>query len=79
MLVGEVTRIYLSRVKIKDYNVRIGGPNFFNQPVNKNLRKYNIRKIAAGQEDDYTNGCLLDCSYFKNYYKIIAIDLSKQK
>ena len=35
--------------------------------------------IATGQGDDYTTFCLLDYSYFKNYYKIIAIDLSKQQ
>ena len=35
--------------------------------------------IATGQRDDYTTFCLLDYSYFKNYYKIIAIDLSKQQ
>ena len=39
----------------------------------------NIRKIATGQGDDYTTGCLLDYSYFKNHYKMIAIDLSKQQ
>ena len=39
----------------------------------------NIRKITIGQGDDYTTGCLLDYDYFKKYYKIIAIDLSKQK
>ena len=39
----------------------------------------NIRKIAAGQGDDYTIGCLLDYPYFKKYYKLIAIDLSKQQ
>ena len=39
----------------------------------------NIRKIATGQRDDYTTGCLLDCGYFNNYYKMIAIDLSKQQ
>ena len=38
----------------------------------------NIRKII-GQGDDYTTGCLLDYSYFKNYYKIVATDLSKQQ
>ena len=27
----------------------------------------NIRKIATGQEDDYTTGCLLDYTYFKNH------------
>ena len=39
----------------------------------------NIRKIATGQGDDYTIGCLLDYSYFKENYKLIAIDLSKQQ
>ena len=28
---------------------------------------------------DYTTGCLLDYNYFNKYYKLIAIDLSKQK
>ena len=32
-----------------------------------------------GQGDDYTTGYLLDYAYFKNYYKMIAIDLSKQQ
>ena len=39
----------------------------------------NIRKITTGQGDDYTTGCLLDYPYFKNHYKMIAIDLSKQQ
>ena len=39
----------------------------------------NIRKIDTGHWDDYTTGCLLDYSYFKDHYKIIAIDLSKQQ
>ena len=39
----------------------------------------NIRKIDAGQGDDYTTDCLLDYPYFKDHYKIIAIDLSKQQ
>ena len=36
-----------------------------------------VRKIATGQGHDYTTGCLLDYIYFKNYYKMIAVDLSK--
>ena len=28
--------------------------------------------------NDYTTGNLLDFAYFKKYYKLIAIDLSKQ-
>ena len=39
----------------------------------------NIRKINTGQGDDYTTGCLLNHSYFKDHYKIITIDLSKQQ
>ena len=39
----------------------------------------NFQKIATGQGDDYTTGCLLDYIYFKNYYKTTAIALSKQK
>ena len=39
----------------------------------------NIRKNTIGQGNDYTTGCLLDYSYFKKYYKMIAIDLSKQQ
>ena len=37
-----------------------------------------ITKIVTGQGDDYTTGYLLDYNYFDNYYKTIAIDLSKQ-
>ena len=68
---------YLSKVEIKDYNVMIDGKNFFDQLTNSMTKTYeNIRKIATGQGDDYTTGCLLDYSYFKDHYKMIAIDLS---
>ena len=54
--------------------------NFFDEPVKNDKVTYeNIRKIATGQGDDYTTGCLLDYTYFKNYYKMIARDLSKQQ
>ena len=58
----------------------IDGKNFFDQPINSMTKTYeNIRKIATGQGDDYTTGCLLDYPYFKDHYKMIAIDLSKQQ
>ena len=58
----------------------IDDKNFFDQPINSMTKAYeNIRKIATGQVDDYTTGCLLDFSYFKDHYKMIAIDLSKQQ
>ena len=73
------TKYYLPNVEMKDY-VMIDEQNFFDQPVKNNLRTYdNIRKIATGQGDDYTTSCLLDYNYFNKYYKIIAIDLSKQQ
>ena len=58
----------------------IDGKNFFDQPINSINKTYeNIRKIATNQGDNYTTGCLLDYSYFKDHCKMIAIDLSKQQ
>ena len=58
----------------------IDGENVFDQPVKNDKVTYeNIRKNTVGQGDDYTTGCLLDFTYFKKYYKMIAVDLSKQQ
>ena len=71
---------YLPTVEIKDYNIMINGENFFDQPIKNNKVTYdNIRKIATGQGDDYTTGCLLDYPYFADTNKMIAVDLSKQQ
>ena len=44
------------------------------------MRSYdNIRAIATGQGDDYATGCLVDYNYFNNWYKMIAVELSKQQ
>ena len=57
----------------------IDGGNLFDQPIYSMTKTYeNIRKIATGKGDDYTAGCLLNYYYFKENYKMIAIDLSKQ-
>ena len=43
----------------------IDGKDFFDQPVNSDMRTYdNIRKIATGQRDDYTTGSLSNYNYF---------------
>ena len=56
----------------------IDGKNYFDKPVKNDQRIYdNNRKIAAGQGDAYTTDCLLHYVYFKHYYEMIAIDLSK--
>ena len=58
----------------------INEENVFDQPIKNNKVTYeNIRKISTSQRDDYTTGCLLDYRYFKDSYKMIAIDLSKQQ
>ena len=56
------------------------GRNFYSQPINDFIKQYDeIRKISTGQGDDYTTGFLLDFSYFEKNYRLIAVDLSKQK
>ena len=71
---------FLPTVEIKDYNVPVGGKTFFDQSIKNNLRTNDhIRKIAIGQTGYYTTGCLIDYPCFKNCYKLIAIDLSKQQ
>ena len=57
----------------------IDGRNVFDQPINSMSKTYeNIRKIATGKGDGYATGCLLDYPYFKENYKMIATDLSRQ-
>ena len=57
-----------------------GRRNFFDQPVDSMAKTYeNITKVAIGHGDDYMIGCILDYSYFKEIYKMIAIDLSRQQ
>ena len=48
----------------------VNGENVFDQSI-KNIKVTyeNIRKIAIGQGDDYTTGCLLDYPYFLDTYK----------
>ena len=73
-------KYFLPRVDITNYNVLIDGRNFYDQPINDQIRKYyEIRKISTGKGDDYTTGCLLDYQYFKDHYQLIAVDLSKKK
>ena len=73
-------KYFLSRGEIKNYNVLIDGRNFHDQPINDLIKLYHeIRKLSTGYSDDYTTGCLLDYAYFKDNYRLIAVDLSKQK
>ena len=57
----------------------IDGRIFYDQTINDTIKQYDeVRKVSTGQSDDYTTGCLLDYAYFRDDYKVIAVDLSKQ-
>ena len=58
----------------------INGRNFYDQPINDLIKQYDeVKKESTGYDDDYTTGCLLDYAYFKDNYRLIAVDLSKKK
>ena len=58
----------------------IDGRNFYDQPINDLIKQYDaVRKASTGQDDNYATGSLLDYAYVKDNYKLIAVDLSKQK
>ena len=67
---------YVPKVEIKDFNVLIDRKSFFDLPV-KYEEAYE-KMIKMSNNNDYTTGNLLDFGYFKENYKLIAIDLSKQ-
>ena len=73
-------KYFLARVKIENYNIKIDGRNFYDQPINDSIKQNDeVKKVSAGQGDDYTAGCLLEFAYFETNYRLIAADLSKQK
>ena len=78
--IKDTRKYFLPRGEIKNYNVLIDGRNFYDQPINEIIEQYDeVRKVSTGYGDDYTTGCLLDYAYFKDNYRLIAVDLSKQK
>ena len=67
---------YVPKVQIKDFNVLIDGKRFSDLPIKNEEEAY--EKIIDMSNNDYTTGNLLDFAYYKENYKLIAIDLSKQ-
>ena len=73
-------RYFLPSINITSYNVLIDERNFYDQNISDDFLKYEeLRKIMTGRGEDYTTGSLLDYDYWKNNYKLICFDLSKQK
>ena len=73
-------KYYLPRIDLKKYNVIIDGRNFYDNPIESDIETYReIKKVMIGKGEDYTTGSLLDFNYFLKHYKLVAVDLSKQK
>ena len=64
--------------EINNYNVLIDGRNFYDQPITNLIKQYDkVWKVSTEQGDDYATGCFLDYAYFKDNYRLNAVDLSK--
>ena len=73
-------KYYLPRIDLKKYNVMIDGRNFYDNPIESDIEKYReLKKVIIGKGEDYTTGSLLHFNYFLKHYKLVAVDLSKQK
>ena len=72
------SQFYLRRVMVKDFNVIIDKLAFFDLPIKTEEEAYE-KIIDISRNNEYATGNLLDYDYFKKYYKLIAIDLSKQQ
>ena len=72
------SEFYSPRVMIKDFNVIIDKLAFFYLPIKTEEDAYE-KIIDISRSNEYTTGNLLDYDYFKKYYELIAINLSKQQ
>ena len=73
-------KYYLPRIDLKKYNVIIDGRIFYDNPIESDIEKYReLKKVMIGKGEYYTTESLLDYDYFKKNYKLVAVDLSKQK
>ena len=74
-------KYYLPRIDLEKYNVIIDNPrSFYDNPIESDIEKYReLKKVMLGKGEDYTTGSLLDFNYFNKHYKLVAVDLSKQK
>ena len=63
-------KYYLPRIDLEKYNVIIHGRNIYDNPIESDIEKYRkLKKVMIGKGEDY----------FKKHYKLVAVDLSKQK
>ena len=72
------SQCYLPKVMVKEFDVIIDKLAFFDLPIKTKEEAYE-KIIDISRNNEYTTGNLLDYDYFKKYYKLNAIDLSKQQ
>ena len=73
-------KYYLPRIDLEKYNVIIDRRNFYDNPIESDMEKYReLKKVMIGKGEDNTTGSLFDFNYFDKHYKLVAVDLSKQK
>ena len=74
-------KYYIPKWIIVNCNVIINGKTLYDQAIDLYTKRFEeIRKLTTTVLGEfYTTGCLLDYGYIKNYYSLIAVDLSRQK
>ena len=73
-------KYYLPRIGVNKCNVIIDGRNIYDNPIESDIEKYReLKKVMIGKGEDYTTRSLLDYNHFDKHYKLVAVDLSKQK
>ena len=73
-------KYYLPRIDLENYNVIIDGRNVYDNPIEGDIEKYReLTKVMIGKGEHNTTGSLFDFNYFDKLYKLVAVDLSKQK
>ena len=71
-------KYYLPTIDLEKHNVIIDGRIFYDNPIESDIEKYReLKKVMIGKGEDCTTRSLLD--YFDKHYKLVAVDLSKQK
>ena len=73
-----LSQFYLPKVMVKDFNVIIDKLAFFDLSIKTEEEAFE-KTIDISRNNEYATSNLLDYDYFKKYYKLIAIDLSKQQ
>ena len=72
-------KYYLPRIDLEKY-VIIDGRNFYDNPIEHDIEKYGeLKRVMIGKGEDYTTESLLEFNYFDKHYKLVAVDLSKQR